>query len=258
GSAAYGLQQLEQRVRRGLADEGPARIVFTSRPANMVGITDAALSAFADVPWSHPALCRDIAGALRATGWVRDVERVHRYPDRRIEVTCTFREPVAMVNTNRGCCLVDGDCVRLPGWYTNDPAFKLIVGITEPPPGAGEKWAATGLQAAVELVELLADEYYTDQITGILVDVRETKIGTRVPQLTLATDRAGGRIVWGSPIGDEIEENTADQKLNLLRGNYRRFGRVDADRAVLDVSVHPDRILTPASTSARRESLAGL
>lgn len=258
GSAAYGLHRLDARVRRELADGGPPRIVFTSRPQSMVPVTDAALAVFADVPWSHPALCRDIAGALRATGWVREVERVHRYPDHRIEIACTFREPVAMVQTPRGCCLVDADCVRLPGWYTNDPGYKLIVGIVEPPPGAGETWQAVGLRAAIELVELVSEEHYTDQITGVVVDVRSASIGTRLPQLALATDRAGGRIVWGSPIGSEIEENTVEQKLNLLRTNYRRYGRVDADRAVLDVSVHPDHILSPTGAIGARDAFAGV
>ena len=56
---------------------------------------------------------------------------------------------------------------------------------------------------------------------------------------------AGGRIIWGSAPGAEIEENTVAEKLELLRSNYRRFGRADAGRGVIDVSVHPDRIITP-------------
>jgi len=243
----YGMFRLDAHVRRTQRDAGPPRIVFAERPPGMERITEDALAHFADVSWSHPTLCQDIADALRATGWVREVTRVHRYPDQRVDVACTFRKPVAMVLANRGCCLIDVDGVRLPGWYRNDPTFKLIVGISEPPPVAGESWKGQDARAAVELVQFLAAEHFNDQITGVIVERASGRTDDRGMQLVLATDLAGGRIVWGSPIGEEIEENTAEQKLELLRSNFRRFGRVDADRAQLDVSVHPDRILAPAS-----------
>jgi hypothetical protein len=257
GSAAYGLYRLEGGLRREFADAGPPRIAFLARPVDMEHVTEDALSHFADVPWTHPTLCRDIAEALRATGWVRAVERVHRYPDRRVEVSCTFRRPVAMVYGARGCCLIDADYVRLPGWYSNDPAFKLIVGAAEGPPAAGESWGGDDVHAAVELVRYLANEPFSDQITGIVLNQPAGAGASRGAQLVLATDRAGGRIVWGSPIGDEIEENTADEKLHLLRSNYRRFGRVDADRPLLDVSVHPDRLVTPADAAYHGDVAAG-
>lgn len=256
--SAYGLRRLEAQVRRQAADAGPARIVFLHRPEGLASVTESALAGFADVPWSHPTLCADIAAALRATGWVRSVESVHRFPDRRIEVGCTYRRPVAMVHTPRGCCLIDADGVRLPGWYTNDPAFMLIVGVTEPPPASGEAWSTPEVRSAIELIQLLAAEAFSEQITGVVVQPRATSGTVRPGPLILATDRAGGRIVWGSPIGEEIEENTVEQKLRLLRGNFQRFGRVDADRPLIDVSVHPDRVITGTDAASDDEAMAGL
>jgi hypothetical protein len=59
-----------------------------------------------------------------------------------------------------------------------------------------------------------------------------------------------------------VEENTVAQKLNLLRGNYQRFGRVDGDRMLLDVSVHPDRVIAPAhagsAADGRDDTYAGM
>ena len=61
----------------------------------------------------------------------------------------------------------------------------------------------------------------------------------------LATDRAGGRIRWGSAPGLEIEENLPGQKLALLRQNFINTGRADADHPVIDVSTFPDRFTVP-------------
>jgi hypothetical protein len=259
---AYGMHALERDVLRAQSARGPARITFVQRPAGMEQVTQSALAHFADVPWSSPTICGDIAAALAATGWVRDIEYVHRFPDRRIEIACDFRKPVAMVQAAGGWCLVDQDCVRLPGWYVNDPSYLLVVGVAQPPPAPGNVWPGDDLRAGIDLVELLEREHFRDQLTGVLVDNFGGRRDPHQPQIRLATDRAGGRIIWGSPVGQEVEENTVAQKLNLLRGNYQRFGRVDGDRMLLDVSVHPDRVIAPAhagsAADGRDDTYAGM
>lgn len=254
----YRLWQLDAEVQHAYAERGPADIRFVDLPETMEPVAQAALARFIDTPWSDPALCADIADALDATGWVRSVERVHRFADGRVEIACTFRSPIAMVQGDHGFYLIDADCVRLPGQYTNEPGFPLLVGAASSPPMAGDVWPGDDIRAGVALVKLISAERFRDQISGILVGNYGGRRDPHRAQLALATDRAGGRIIWGSPIGEEIEENTVAQKLDLLRSNYQRYGRVDAHRAVLDVSVHPDRIIAPASADASEDTVAGL
>ena len=75
------------------------------------------------------------------------------------------------------------------------------------------------------------------------------KLGGRVDgsasHIDLATDQDDGRIRWGSIPGAEVEENGVDQKLALLRANYRDTGRADAHHPVIDVSTFPDRFAVP-------------
>ena len=243
--AVYGLRRLEQVVQHSAAHQAPARVQLIDVPADLEPIMRESVAPFARVPWSSPTLCADLARVLEQVAWVRKVERVQRYPDRRVEVCCSYRRPFAMVQTGEGFYLVDEDGVRLPGRYTNHPSMKLIQGVASAAPPAGAEWGAPELGAALELVGILSEESFTDQITAVLVGNFRGRTDARAAQIELATDRAGGRIIWGSAPGEEIEENSVSEKLELLRGNYRRFGRVDAGRGVIDVSVHPDRVITP-------------
>jgi len=96
----------------------------------------------------------------------------------------------------------------------------------------------------MDIVMLLYQEPFFDQISGILVDNYGGRRDKREPHVQLATAPEGGRIVWGSAPGEEIEENTVEQKLALLRENFRRWGRIDAGRWYIDISLFPDRFTT--------------
>jgi hypothetical protein len=122
----------------------------------------------------------------------------------------------------------------------------VIQGVTSPPPGPGEVWDAPDLSAAGAVVDLLQDELFAGQITAVLAHNYGGRENSREAHLSLATDRPGGQIAWGSPPGEELAENSAAQKLAILRDNFRRFGRVDANRQIIDISIHPDRFTTPA------------
>lgn len=246
GVAVYGLLQLEAHVLdNGLSEAPPRMIIMRDRPAHTVEATDAVLVKFAKVPWMSPTLCKDIATALAAIPWVKEVRSVHRYADRRIEVDCTYRRPAALVQQGATFYLVDEDAVRLPGEYANDPRYFIIQGAAARAPKPGRAWPGEDVPAALAVIRLLHAEPYREQITGVLVDNYGGRQDPRRPHVLLATDRGGGRIVWGSAPGREIEENTIAAKLGLLRSNFERFGRVDANREVIDISVYPDRIIAP-------------
>ena len=244
-AGAWVLLRLEDSVLESPRQAVPARIELVDVPADLASDMRASLESFARVPWSSPTLCRDLAQTLERAAWVKQVVCIQRFTDRRVEVRCTYRSPLALVQMDEGFYLVDEDGVRLPGRYANHPSMTLVQGVNVAAPLPGAEWAAPELRAGLELVKILASESFADQITAVLVANFGGRVDAQAAHIELATDRAGGRIIWGSAPGAEIEENTVAEKLELLRSNYRRFGRADAGRGVIDVSVHPDRIITP-------------
>jgi hypothetical protein len=243
---AYGFLRMSRSVLGSPTFVLPAKIQLIDVPPDLMGDMRQALAPFADTPWSDPTLCEAIAVTLREVGWVEQVESVRRFADRRIEVSCTYRRPLALVQMDGGFYLVDDKCVRLPGMYAFHPGQIVIQGVSVPAPEAGEPWDAPDLRAGAELVRLIEPERFAGQITGVLVENFHGRVDRRAAHLQLATDVAGGRIIWGSAPGEEIEENSVAAKLELLRTNFKRYGRVDAGRSVIDISVHPDRFITPS------------
>lgn len=240
-----GLQRMDRWVRSEPQFAGPPRIVLVDVPDDIADQIYERLRMFEDAPWSQESLCRRMTEVLEADPWVAEVIAVKRMPDRIVRVDCEYRMPFAMVQTPTGFVLVDAEGVRLPGVYQYHPSYMLIQGVAASPPPPGQAWEAGSVRSGLGLIDLLDREPYSDQITAVLVHNYGGRQDRSAAQLELATDRAGGRIIWGSAVGDEIEENTAAEKLELLRANYERFGRADANRSVIDVSVLPDRTYVP-------------
>ena len=143
----YGMTQVEESVLMSPPQEAAARIELIDVPRGLDNIMTEALEPFALEPWSSETICRDIGNVLERIGWVKDVVSVHRFPDRRIEVTCTYRKALAMVQQEEGFYLVDEEGVRLPGRYNNYSEMKLIQGVCRTVPKAGEPWQAPELRA---------------------------------------------------------------------------------------------------------------
>lgn len=195
--------------------------------------------------WTDDRICKDLAVRLAEVGWIAKVSTVRRMSQARFEVEAEYRVPVAMVSEQGGFGLVSADAVRLPGTHRFDPAWMIIQGVEQPAPEPGSHWAGNDLRAALDMVSLLAVEPYAAQLTAVLVDnFQSPRRAGRCP-IELATDRAGGRIRWGSAPGTELAENSVDEKLAILRENFRSTGRVDAGYAVIDVSILPDRFTIP-------------
>ena len=88
-------------------------------------------------------------------------------------------------------------------------------------------------------------ETFAMHITSVSVKNYAGRSNPRASHIELVTDRAGGRIRWGSPPGFELEENTLTQKLAILRANYAQTGRADAHHDIIDISIHNDRYTVP-------------
>lgn len=242
-----GLETHVQRQLRERIDRPTLAFVDLPEPLKELALGDLqdSVSELLASDWTDAQLCRTMAARLASVGWVDKVTSVRRRSNGRFEVSGCYRIPVAMIQQGAEFLLTDGHGVRLPGTYRYDPLWTLVQGVAGRAPEPGEPWEGGDLRAALTILAVLAVEPFGDQITAVLV---ENVGGRRDPQrshIELATDRAGGRIRWGSAPGFELEENSVEQKLAILRENYRQTGRADADHAVIDISTFPDRFTIP-------------
>lgn len=249
-AAGLAVRRLEGHVRaRVLVDHPEAQAVFVDLPPSL---DDLAFNVMHDTvaghlrrPWTDDRLCRDIAAALAGVAWVEKVHYVRRRPDARILISCRYRIPVAMVQSEARFLLVDASAVRLPGQYSYDPTWHLIQGAEAMAPPPGHPWPGKDLRAGLDVLAAIRGESFVDQISAVLVDNFAGRTDPLASHISLATDRSGGRIRWGSAPGYEVEENRVEQKVALLRENYRQTGRVDGNHLVIDIAVHPDRYVIP-------------
>ena len=235
-----GLAHLDARVHAAPRFHQPPVIELVEVPDGLRDIVMAKLAPLQAAGF-EPGICAKIGRALEADPWVRRVKGVRRTHDLRIVARCEYRLPAAFVQIDSDFYLVDKQQVRLPGVYGYQESLPLIQGVegTAPPPGA--VWEAADLAAGMRLARLIAPEPFAPQITAIQVHNYGGRCSPRDTHIMLTTDRAGSVIKWGSAPGEEIEENSARRKTAILRDNFERFGRADADLRAIDISVYPDR-----------------
>lgn len=249
GSSAYGIARLDDHVDRLVNRHTEMRIEFVEMPRALRGRADTVMvermEPVLDGSWTDPALCERAAAAISDVGWVSAVRWIRRGGDGVLRVYCSYRLPYALINAGGTFYAVDRTGVRVPGEYGYDASFVLLDGIHGSPPAEGALWPGEDVQAALRLAEVIRDEPYARQITGIVVSNFAGRLNPNQSHVSLATDRAGGRVHWGSAPGREIEENSVHEKLEILRANFSRSGRVDAGHTVIDVSTFPDRYTIP-------------
>jgi hypothetical protein len=248
-AGAVGLSRLEAHVRGSLVERVAPSVFFTDLPDCLASLAGPDLhnsvGDLSDRDWTDETICREMAERLGTLGWVSRVNHVRRTGDGRFEISCRYRRPFAMTQEGTEFLLLDADGVRLPGTYLYEPSWRLIQGAGASSPEPGTKWPGNDVQAGLEILQALANRPFAGQITAVLVDNFGGRVDPRRAHIELATDRAGGRIVWGSAPGFELEENSVKAKLAILEENFRKTGRVDANHAIIDVSTFPDRFTIP-------------
>ena len=254
---AVGMSKLERHVHGHERFSARPHIVLIGVPDGLEETIQQQVATVADAAWIEPDLCQRIARQLQRIVWVHGVEHVRRLPSGRIEVRCRYRTPAAMVQDRGEFVLVDAERVCLPGRYPYSPGWMLIQGVAGSPPPAGQRWTLPDLAAAMRITGHLTGEPFADQVTAVRVHNYGGRLDARRAHIELATDRIGGRIIWGSAPGEEIEENSAEQKVAILRRNHELYGRIDAGLQAIDISTFPDRFTTPAGRLSRRVGMAG-
>lgn len=194
-----------------------------------------------------------------SAGWVRRVERIRIEPDGEVAIKCSFREPAAWVRRGDRAMLVDPEAVRLPGVYDTrdcrDGALLVIDGVEAPAPEVGSVWPGADVVAALRLSALIAGEPFRHQIAGVTVANHDGRRDRSRPHIELLTDVKSNRIWWGRAPGEEFgTEITASQKVTLLGTLYRQFGRVDMNRAYVNIMTWPDRVAMPAGAEVEARS----
>lgn len=185
-------------------------------------------------------------------GWIGSVERIMVRPDGVVSVQCRFRRPAAWVRRRESCYLVDASGIRLPGRYQptdcTHSALMTITGVRRPPPAVGRIWEGADLRAGLAMATLISKHPFQRQVDHIIVANYGGRVDRDRPYIELATDRPGSRIWWGRPPNQEDgTEIKAPQKLALLDSLFRRWHRIDLNRAYVDVRTHPNSVVLPAA-----------
>lgn len=244
--------RLEAYVRARPRYQGSAHIDLLDVPKGLSDRIVEVLTPISDAHWLDRDLCRRAGDLLAKSPWVEHVRSVRKTGDGRLAVSCRYRAPAALVQRGNDFALASTDGVRLPGRYGYHPDFVVIQGAAAEPPPPGEPWVAKDVRAALEIIRLLSTEPFFAQLTGVRVHNYGGRRDRLDPHISLTTAGAGTRIDWGSAPGEEVEENSVEEKIELLNENYRRWGRIDAGRERIDISTFPDRFTTPATTSPAR------
>ncbi|HWE01524.1 MAG TPA: hypothetical protein VG326_03875 [Tepidisphaeraceae bacterium] len=270
GSLAAAFYYTKQYVEREvvMATE-PATIVIKNKPRWMSDFLVRRIAATARPAGLHSAFDRQVLvrtrKALQANPWVEKVYDVRRAfgekPGDTIEIDCEYRTPVALVKWGACYWLVDRNGYKLPEQYeprdvpkivtVNDGIvdIRIIDGVRRPPPETGKKWSGEDVAAGLEMIALLADKPYAQDILKVNV----AHFGNaREPHVVLIT-KFGTEIRWGRTPSesdkDPFIEVSAATKLDYLKKIYSQYGRVDGGQPG-GIDIRFDRVTYPSAEPA--------
>ncbi len=260
----------ERYVDRVARIDAPPTVKLKEQPAWMsASLSEQILSTVRPItPFStddHQMLV-DRANILAANPWVKEVHAVRRAytnsPGDTLEIDCDFRAPVALAHWQDAYWYVDAEGVRLPERLSAEQAarliqpgqgsmFRIIDGIGKAPLAPGKAWPGGDVQAGIELIALLTDKPFADQIVKIDVSNFGGRINPNESQLNLVT-RYNTEIRWGQPPSSKafFVEQKVDRKLDYLTQAKKQTGRIDMNRPWIDL-----RFDSPTVPDAGRASV---
>ena len=236
-------------------DTPPTVAIAGGAPAWMNPAIEEQILSLARPKTASQATDRDVlaqqARSLATSPWVREVKTVRRTyqngPGDVIEIAADFRTPVAMVRWQDTYWYVDADGVRLPEHFNaaqvhqmllagGKPTFRIIEGVAHFPDESGKPWPGKDLRAGLELIALLSDKAYADQITRIDVGNYDGRTNANESQINLIT-RYDTQVRWGQAPSSRafFVEQRVDRKLDVLQQACRQTGRVDMNLPWIDL-----------------------
>jgi hypothetical protein len=258
-AVGFGFVRSDQYVQRVVRPDAPPIVTIKNRPAWMNDTLAARIAgsvrAYTAPAASDVSILKDDARTLAADPWVKQVRAVRRVynqqPGDTIEIDAEFRAPVALVRDRDSYWYVDAAGVRLPEKLTAEQAgqlisqknangrganFRIIDGVIEPPVAAGLPWPGGDVQAGIEMIALLADKPFADQIVKIDVSNFGGRVNPNESQLNLIT-RYGTEVRWGQPPSSTafFVEQRVNRKLEYLQQARQQTGRVDMNLQWIDL-----------------------
>jgi hypothetical protein len=275
GGGGYLVYRANQQVRQQYAvPSAPPKVILMDLP---VWMPDAlAEHIHKSVAPTDPrsaldaTLIKNMAETLKASPWVRSVQRIERIyqnsPGDTIQIYCEYRAPAAFLHHGNKLYLVDSQGVRLPDTFPDKPlpeyvrdskgkiTLRIVFGMTTPPPAPGEVWQGKDVMAGLDMVKTLFNEPYARDILSINVSNYAGRVNAMSPQIVLHT-QYNTEIRWGEPIlQDYHAEVKPERKIQRLQQIDQKYGRVDAKHAWIDIRL--DKVTYPDKETAGEQAVA--
>ncbi len=248
----------------------PPKIVLKNQPPWMSDFLAEQICAAAQRPGSHSAFNRDVLKETksllenneRTSAWIREIRQLKLVYDKKpgdtLVIDAEFRAPIALVQQQDGFYLVDGQGVVLPERYTQEQVSKIVFGKdgrmnirvvsgvrSERPAFAGQEWHGDDLAAALDMVKLLHQRLFAEDIVKVDVSNFSGRDDAREAQLVLVTKR-NTQIRWGRSVNStDLAEVPTRQKLIYMASLFKDTGRCDGGYSWIDLRF--DTVRGPAS-----------
>lgn len=273
GGLGYGYWQLQKYVANNVAFAvEPPVVVLVNRPPWMSDFLAGEIIKTVRPPVGRSALdhqtVETVANLLNHNPWVKSVRQVrlayNHSPGDTLEVDCEYRTPIALVRWSGSYVLVDNEGIVLPEEYKaehiprliygsdatrNKPNIRIIDGVSRRPAQVGQAWPGDDLVAALNMVRLISDEPFAEDILKVDVSNYNGRHNLNDAHITLIT-RNLTEIRWGRAPepNDFFMEVGTRKKLARLNNAWKHYGRTDMGQAWIDV--RGDDVLIPQSSSA--------
>jgi hypothetical protein len=127
--------------------------------------------------------------------------------------------------------------------------IRVVEGVQQAPPESGTRWAGDDLKAALDLVKLLYDKPYAQEVMHVDCSNFAGRRDPKMAQLVLGTAR-NTEVRWGRPISgsdDYFVEVPASKKLEYMQAIFEEMKHVDGNCQWVDLRF--DTVTRPSVSS---------
>jgi hypothetical protein len=164
--------------------------------------------------------------------WVAKVDLVSKSSPAHVEVSLTYRRPVALIKVQDGWYPVDNEAVLLP---TEDftqadiRVYPRVVGVESSPlGGVGTRWGDPVVAGGAKIGELLAPLWTDLELRAIRWIKPPSAADLAQPAIFELVTPSGAAIAWGAAPGSEpAGELPAEQKIARLKNILAQHGTLE-------------------------------